>query len=194
MRRGYAVLVVPLVAGALALVWWAPWSSGPDVIARARAAFGTEPVVHVVGRNAPGVRVLVRNSGVEVWYEPSARRAHVVTRHNGTVVGDLVAVVPVGVNVDAIASPATLADFVTHYRPNLVRRSFRVGRTERIQGRRVLWLRSPTLEVALDPVSYQPVWISAPGTARLIQLVVAETVPLDPVDFQTQRQKKPRHL
>ena len=51
---------------------------------------------------------------------------------------------------------------------------------------------------AIDPVSYQPLWLrsvsSADPTGPLTQLVLAETVPFDPHDFLTRRQKKARHL
>jgi len=190
MRRGYTLLAVPLVAGALALVWWAPWSSSPDPVTRAREAFGTRPVVHVVARGAAGFS----GDEIEAWYQTSRRRLHVVVRRGSKVVVDDLAESSCCPYTMGFASPPTLEEFVTSYRSDLAEQRFRVEGAARIEGRRVLWLESPALEVAVDPVSYQAIWIRAPGMTRRTQLVTAETIPLNPADFVLLRNRKPRHL
>lgn len=193
MRRRYAVLAVPLAAGALALVWWAPWSSSPDPVARARAAFGDLPVVHVVARpsslrSASPLRPQMTVRETEIWYDASRDRMHVVEEQNGLVQSERVGRPPPGI------SP--LLAFVLHYRSELVDRTLRDSGRDVVQSRPVVWLRGSAYQVAVDPVSYQPLWVADPGgrAEALVQLVLAETKPYDPVDFLTAKQRKPRHL
>ena len=193
MRLRFAVVSVPLVAGALAVVWWAPWSSSPDPVARARTAFGDQPVVHVVMRpttlRSTPLRPLMTVQGEELWYDGSRNRIHVVAGRDGAGHTDRV-------SRPGPATTPALA-FVLHYRSDLADGKLRDAGRDVVQNRSVIWLRSSAYRVAVDPVSYQPLWVAGngpDGTAQLVQLVVAETKPFDPADFLTARQRKPRHL
>lgn len=198
MRRTYPALAVPVVAGALALAWWSPWSSGPNAITRAREAFGTEPVVHVLAATGidprgPAMRPMTSGESIEVWYDASQPRTHTVVRRGTKVVLDRVeGVLPR--HLPPVADAAPLYGFVTAYRSGLAEGSYHPAGTDRIQGRLVLWLRSPSLLVAVDPASYLPIWLRSPHSTLVTLLTVAETKPYDPADFLTAKQKKPRHL
>jgi hypothetical protein len=187
MRRRYPALAVPLVAGALAFVWWAPWQSRTaPVTTLARKAFGDGPVVHVLARKHSTPRAVAADDGIEVWYR-APRRDHIVVRRGGKVVAD---------TLHGPLEPSLLRDFVRGYRSGLAAAEFRVAGQEHIEGRRVLWVRSPGLDVAIDPVSYEPLWIRGPkdSNPELIQLVKAETMPYDSADFVLLRNRRPRHL
>ncbi len=193
MKRGYALLGLPVVAGVLALVWWAPWSSSPDPVARAREAFGSQRVVHVVTRpttlRSTPLRPLMTAQGDDVWYDRSRGRIHIVSKREGPV------------RIDRVGAPGpattpTLA-FVLHYRSDLRDGTLHDAGRDVVQNRAVIWLRSPVYRVAVDPVSYEPLWLAGATigqNAPLVQLVVAETKPFDPADFLTAKQRKPRHL
>jgi hypothetical protein len=197
MRLGYALLTVAVVATAAALAWWKPWSTSlvrPDP--PARRAFGAGRVVHVVVRmNVPaassGTRPLVDQREIEVWYDTARRRMHVVQRDGSKRERDTVT------SSNAL-SPEPLRLFVLEYRRELGEGAFQRAATGDVQGRRVLWLQSEDLGVAVDPVSYQPLWLSLglgpSGVSPFVQLAVAETKPYDPADFLTAKQQKPRHL
>ena len=204
MRRRHAALAVPLVAGALAIVWWAsPWSSTPDVISGARGAFGTQRVVHVlasvgVDPRGPAMRPINSGESIEVWYDASRGRTHVVLRRGTKVALDDVdrGLEPLDVSPAAQVPPA-LWEFVTGYRQALARHEYRAQGSGRVEGRRVLWLSAPTLDtvdVAIDPVSYQALWLRSFDSPLLIQLAVAKTQPYDRADFLTAKQRKGRHL
>jgi hypothetical protein len=203
MRRG-AVLIVPLVAGALLLVWWAPWSSAPHVITGARQAFGTGRVVHVLASlgidpHGPAMRPITSDESIEVWYDPARRRTHVVLRRGTKVALDKVEAGFQPPDVPPLANvPAPLWEFVTGYRSILARGQYHIDSSDRIQGRRVFWLSARELDeaadVAVDPVSYQPLWLRAPGEMPRILVAVAVTKPYDPADFLTAKEKKARHL
>jgi len=194
MRRGYALLAVPVVAGALAIVWWAPWSSAPDPVVQARAAFGDQPVVHVLARpttlrSASPLRALMTVQETEIWYDRARDRVHVVEERNGVVYAE-------SVGAPGPAATPTLA-FVMRYRSDLAGGRVHVVGRDVVQNRPVIWLRSSAYEVAIDPVSYRPLWVTTPAPSRgtsLVQLMTAETKPYDAADFLTAKQRKPRHL
>lgn len=206
MRPRHGVLAVALAAVALAIVWRVSSSSPPDAIAHARQAFGTAPEVHVVASvgidpNAPPMRPITSSESIEVWYEATRRRTHAVVRRGTTVTLDCGAECAEGLepaNVPPVAEvPPLLWGFVTGYRSKLAAGRYHPAGSDRIEGRRVLWLSSPTLDpvdVAVDPVSYQPLWLRSSDSTLLTQLSVAETRPYDPADFLTAKQKRSRHL
>jgi len=196
MTRGLAILSMPIVAGVLALFWWAPWSSSPDPVARARAAFGNQRVVHVVTRpttlrsDSP-LRPLMTVQGDELWYDQARGRIHFVRERHGVVDRDWVA------SVTPMPRMTPLAAFVLDYSSDLAHHTLRDAGKAVVQNRSVIWLRSSAYRVAVDPVSYQPLWLTGTsplGSTQLVQLVVAETKPYDPADFLTAKQRKPRHL
>jgi hypothetical protein len=194
MRRGYALLAVVLVAGAGALVWWAPWRSSPDAVVQALAAFGNRRVVHVVSEPAVdlgGIQVAPMAPETEAWYDRRDRRVHEIVRQSNRVVTDRVFVLKPPL-------PHTpfhpVESFVVGYVPELEQHRLRVAGSKRVQARSVLLLRSADLVVAVDPVSYQALWVNDPGMSDVARLAVAETIPFDPADFVLLRKRKPRHL
>jgi hypothetical protein len=205
MSRVYAALAVALVAGVAAIVWLATRSSTPDVISPARKVFGGGRVIHVLASldidpSGPAMRPITEDRSAEVWYDPSRRWTHVVL-HRGTKVE--LDTVDKGLEPPSVPPvtgvPPALWEFVTGYRPALAHRGFRVCSSDRVQGRRVIWLCAPAdsldpVEVAVDPVSHEPIWLRSGDSPLLTELAVAETKPYDPADFLTARQKKPRHL
>lgn len=197
MKRRYALLAVPIVAGALAILWWAPWSFSPDPVSRAREAFGNQRVVHVVTRpttlrsDSP-LRPLMTVKGDELWYDTSSGRIHLVQERKDVVARDWIAA-----SVLRGSQTTPLAAFVRDYLSDLAHHTLRDDGKAVVQNRSVIWLRSAAYRVAVDPVSYQPLWLSGTSSSEgteLLQLVVAETKPYDPADFLTAKQKKPRHL
>jgi hypothetical protein len=202
MRRGHALLIVPLVAGAVLLVWGAPWSSPPDVIARARQAFGTQPVVHVlaslgVDPSGPAMRPITAGESLEVWYDARRRRSHVVMRRGTKIALDDIERDFEPAGVPPVAEAAPVWRFVTGYRSALATGEYRVESSVRIEGRRVLWLTARTpddvVDVAVDPADYQPIWLRT-DSSLLTQLAVAETKPYDSADFLPSSKRNPRHL
>ena len=202
MKRRYAALAMPVVAGvAAAGWWWASWGSPVPVIARARQAFGTGPEVHVVATldvdpGAPAMRPITSDEGIEVWYD-ERRGTHAVLRKGTAVKVDRVeSLLPP--YIPPVPEATGLYEFITSYLPDLAARRYRSCSSSSVQGRRVIWLCEPdayeAVNVAIDPVSYQPLWLRAPDADVLTQLSVAETKPYDPADFLTAKQKKPRHL
>ena len=203
MRPGYAVLVVPVASAAVALVWWAPWSSAADPVARARQAFGNRPVVHVIARTGipPGAaptRPVVDETQLEIWLDRSRQVLHVVEQQGGRVRADFVATRSAATSAAIAELEPALGEFVALYPSDLVGGQLRAAGSGTIQGRRVLWLQSALMQVAVDPASYQALWVRriAAGNpaGQLVQIVTAETLPLGGGDFQTRRTKKPRHL
>jgi hypothetical protein len=203
MRRRYVAPALALAAGALGIIWWAPWSTSPEAIPRAREAFGTAREVHVlasvgVDPEGPAMRPLTSGESIEVWYDGVRHRTHVVVRRATKVALDVVDNGLEPPDVAPFGVPTLLWEFVTGYRPALTGGKYRVDRSAQIEGRRVLWLRAPTqppeVEVAVDPVSYQAIWLRGSDSTLLIQLAVAETKQYDPADFLTAKEKKPRHL
>ena len=185
-----------IVAVAIAVVWWAPWDSSPSAIAGARAAFGSGPIVHVialagVAATAGATRPVVNEKQWEIWSDPSRRLFHLVERQGGKTVADTLGRTPGPID------PA-LDVFVSRYGAELARRRLRPAGSGKIQDRRVLWLQSARLLVAIDPVSYQALWVrlvtAGAPSGPLVQIVRAETVPAGSGDLQTQKTKRPRHL
>ena len=197
MRRGYAPVTTAVVAAVAAIVWWAPWSTTlVHPVIPARRAFGTGRVIHVVARTnvaalASGAPTLVGRQETEIWYDTARRKAHIVRRHGTRTERDTVA--PLGA-----LSPEPLRLFVLEYRRELNQRLLLATARGSVQGRPVIWLDSKDLAVAIDRVTYQPLWLSLDlgpnGVSPLIQLAVAETKPYDPADFLTAKQRKGRHL
>lgn len=137
-------------------------------------------------RDSP-LRPLMTVKGEELWYDRSRDRVHVVSGQNGAVHD----------SVGPPRPPVTPAlEFVLHYRSDLADGNLRDSGRGVVQNRSVIWLRSSAYRVAIDPVSYQPLWVTGThfGQNTLVQLVVAQTKPYDPADFLTAKQKKPRHL
>jgi hypothetical protein len=199
MRRRVIVIVAPLAlaAAAIGLVWWSPWSSAADPVAHARAAFGNRPVVHVIARTGipPGAaptRPVVDETQWEIWLDRSRQVLHVVERRGGKLVSDVL-----GARFPQAIDPA-LNDFVSNFEADLAGGQLRAGGSGTIQGRRALWLQSSLMRVAIDPASYQALWVrriaAGEPAGQLVQIVTAETLPLAAGDFQTRRTKKPRHL
>jgi hypothetical protein len=200
---GTALLVAAAVVAA-ALVWWAPWDSEPSPVTRALEAFGNRPIVHVIARTgiAPGsspTRSVVSETQWEIWYDRSPRLLHVIGGRGGKFVVD-----SVGRGADPRVYlllrglDSAVGDFVAGFRTDLADGRLGSAGSGTIQGRPILWLRSTSLLVAIDPVSYQALWlrriVAGRPLGRLTQIVVAETLPAGSGDFQTRKTKKPRHL
>src|SRR5256885_1881660 len=139
----------------------APWNgSGAPPLARALAALGDRPVIHVIAR----VQFLRASRHpaefqIETWYDTRHRLLHTITRANGRIVGDVLVSRSVRLGRSGImpfarvATPKlepALADFTTRYREALASRDAHVVRTERNR----IWIDFPrpglTPEVAVD--------------------------------------------
>jgi hypothetical protein len=200
MRR-YAAVVVVLAAGALAIVWWGSSSAGTGVVTQARQAFGDRREVHVVASlgidpHAPAMRPILSGEGMEVWYDTLRHRTHAVLRRGTRIVLDSVEdVLPA--YVPPVEEATALYEFFSGYRPALAHGMYRASGSARIEGRQVVWLTDQagigTVDVAIDPSTYQPLWLRS-DDSPLTQLAVAETKPYDPNDFLTAKQRKARHL
>src|SRR5262249_7208062 len=145
MRRRYIAVPAASAAIAAAIAWWSPWSTPPDVIAGARQAFGTQREVHVLASlgidpNGPAMRPITSGESIEVWYDPSRTRTHVVRRRGTKVTLDEV---DDQFESPYVPSPA-LWEFVSGYRRDLAHGRFRTRSEMRVEGRRVLWLHSRT--------------------------------------------------
>ena len=155
-------------------------------------------MVHVVATpdidpHAPAMGPITSSKSVEVWYDASRQRTHTVLRRGTMVTLDSVEdILPP--NVPPVGTPAPLYEFVTGYRSALIHGMYRVQRSDRVEGRRVLWLTAPTVsdpvDVAVDPVSFRPLWLRSLDSDLLTQLSLAETEPYDPADFLTAKQRE----
>jgi hypothetical protein len=197
MKRRYAaVALIVVAAAAFAIVWRATSSSGTPVTTRARQAFGNGRVVHVVASmgidpGAPAMQPIGSNETIEVWYDTLRRRMHAVLHRGTRVVLDSVREGP-----PQVAASAPLYEFVSGYRPALDRGDYEVEGSAQVEGRHVIWLTAPrsagVADVAVDPNTYQPVWVRSGEPLTWLSLV--ETKPYDPADFVPQSRRTARHL
>jgi len=206
------------VAAAVALTLLAPWSGGAaPTLARALAALGPRPVVHVIVR-AP-LRGAPRRAGeiqTETWYDTVHRLLHTIVRRNGKVIDDYVLryftprrstrvagfvlarghrlwFAP-GVSLATLPAPE-LADFTTRYREDLKSGRARIVGRGAAAGRDVVWLefKRPiwTIRIAVDAATYKPVLLrTVVGGKRRgpdARIVVAETLPLGSGNFRAPR-------
>ena len=187
------------VAGALGVLW--PFSGGNKVVgrafaARALAAVGDGPVLHVVVRIESSGWVINLRTGrrerpyaiVEEWYEPGAGLREKVLRSN---VGD------VSGSVTARSSATgsfvdVLRGFATRYEAVLRERQAKVVRKGVLFGRDVVWIRfrpdrrvdpvtpiGTGYEVALDETTYRPLSVKSRGTsgARVLSIETRLSIP-----------------
>src|SRR5438552_140917 len=79
------IVAATAVAAGLALTLLAPWSGGgAPTLARALAALGPRPVVHVIARTQrPGAPRRVAEIQTETWYDTVHRLLHTIVRRNG---------------------------------------------------------------------------------------------------------------
>jgi hypothetical protein len=212
---------LPLAAGAavavtIALTLLAPWSGGAPTLARALAAIGPRPIVHIVVRaplqGVPGSA----ETQTETWYDTVHRLMHTIVRRNGQVVDDYVwryfsptrssriagfvaarghrLWFTPGAALTTLPTPE-LADFVTRYRNDLATGRARIVGRARIGGHDVVWLEFPrriwTIEIAVDAQTYKPALLRVLVGGKLrgpdAQIVVAETLPLGAGNFRAPR-------
>ncbi|MHB8469880.1 MAG: hypothetical protein ACYDCH_09015 [Gaiellaceae bacterium] len=96
IARSGRVLVVVVAASSIVLLL--PWESNTsDLISGAKAAIGTAPVIHVIGRSVlPGQMLTDLSSGhgrpitmtTEVWFDEGRQLERIVSRVGGTVTVD----------------------------------------------------------------------------------------------------------
>jgi hypothetical protein len=211
-------LGVPVLAAALVAIVALAWpfqSEPPTVLARALAAIGDGPVIHVVTRGEWGGTQIDLRSGevrpqhaeTEVWYDPD-RGLHYVSRLGDRVVADHVEAP--GPAADRGAEQyIALAD---RYRNALRAGRARVVAKGRVEGRPVYWIRIrgqwfPDVgdgknhllaeEVAVDRDTYAPVYTRstldgrpAPGGGSL--LLELERLAAGEGDFSADPSSDPR--
>jgi len=197
------------VAAAVAVALLAPWSGGgAPTLARALAALGKEPVIHLIARTPlTGAARHPAELQTETWYDSVHRLLHTIVRRNGSVVEDVlisrvVTIRPSGTTRTlprAHVSPPliepALADFATRYRSDLASGRARVVSRGSAGGRPVVWLAfarpARTLEVAVDHRTYKPVLLRLLVHGRRTgpdqQIVAAETLPLGSGNFRAPR-------
>lgn len=172
----FAVPAATAAVVALALAW--PFQSeSPTVLARALAAIGDGPVIHIVTRGESGGSLVDLSTGgvtplfaeSEIWYDRD-RGVHSVARFGGRVTSDRVrppGMVPAR-EVDRYVS------LVNRYRDELRSGKARVVARGRVNGRPVHWIRLEgerfpeggdghyhllAQEVAVDRDTYEPVYM-----------------------------------
>jgi hypothetical protein len=218
-RRRMPYVAATAVAAGLALTFLTPWSSGAPTLARALAALGPRPVVHVVAQtHLPGAAIRT-----ETWYDTERRLLHEKVQRNGKLVDDFVLrtftpvrspriagfvatargrrrwIAPPGAWLTGLPSPE-LMDFTTRYRADLSSGRARVVGRGRVAGHDVVWLefRRPiwTIRIAVDAATYKPVLLRTLVGRKQLQrgadtrILVAETVPRNAADFRAPRQPK----
>ena len=147
-RLPLLLLAAALAAGLFALAAIDPFDrgGGPSVLARALAAVGDGPVLHIVYREPSLYDALIdRSTGmeqanpkteIEMWYEPG-RGIHYVSRVGGAVLHDEVAS-----ETQSIEELDTLKALATDYRGALESgRAALVGEDE-LDGKHVYWIRT----------------------------------------------------
>jgi len=198
------VLAVALaLATAAALGALRPLAGGNHVVdrafaARALAALGDRPVLHVVVRlRSPGWVVDLatgrrqrRYAILEEWYRPRAGLREKVLRSNGGYVAGSVSVTPSaeGSYVDV------LRGFATQYQSVLRERHAEIVRHGTLLGRRVVWIRfrpdgrrdpvtktatGTEYEVALDERTYRPLYVRSRGSSgvRVLSIDTRAAIP-----------------
>jgi hypothetical protein len=224
-RRSHQVrafhLGVPLLAAAVVAVVALAWpfeNEPPTVLARALAAIGDGPVIHIVTRSDWGGSFVDLSTGEvtprfaesEIWYDPD-RGVHRVTRFGGRVTSDFL-VPPGGVSAREVAEYTALLD---RYRADLRSRKARVVARGSVNGRPVLWIRLrgkwlPDVsdghyhlfaqEVAVDRDTFEPLYSrftrdgrkGPMGTGHLF--LKLETLPAGEGDFDVDQSVSPRHM
>ena len=216
-RRRLPFVVAGAVAASLVLTFVEPWSGGTPALARALAALGPRPVVHVIART-PTPRGEVQT---ETWYDTTHHLLHTNVRRNGKVVDDFVLryftpvrssrisgfvatakgrrrfVGPPRVFLAGLPSPE-LVDFATRYRDDLRSGRARIAGRGTIGGRMVVWLefRRPiwTIRIAVDATTYTPLLLRTLVAGKRrgpdTRILVAETLPKRAGDFRAPRQPK----
>jgi hypothetical protein len=172
-------LGLPLLAagviGVAALAW--PFENEPPtVLARALAAIGDGPVIHIVSRGDHGSDLVNLTSGEvapllaesEVWYDPK-RGVHRISRLGGRVTSD--SLTPPG--MVSAREAEHYVSLVNRYRSQLRSGKARVVARGEVNGRAVLWIRLNgqwradgddahyhlwAEEVAVDRTTYEPVY------------------------------------
>jgi hypothetical protein len=214
-RRHLPSVAAAAAAAGLTLTFLAPWSGGgAPTLARALAALGPRPVVHVIARTQ------TRRAEIETetWYDTVHRLLHTKVRRNGKLVDDFVLryftpvrssrisgfvvtargrrrwIGPPGAVVTGLPSPE-LTDFTTRYRDDLMSGRARIVDHGTIAGRDVVWLefRRPiwTIHVAVDATTYKPVVLRTIVAGKRrgpdTKILVAETLPRRASDFRAPR-------
>jgi hypothetical protein len=189
-RRRLLALALPFAAALSLGAFW-PFGGGNEVVgrafaARALAAVGDGPVLHVVARlESPGWVVDLATGRrekpyaiVEEWYEPGSGLREKVLRSNaGYVSGSITAhSSAAGSFVDV------LRGFAKRYEAVLRERRAEVSGHGTVFGRRVVWIRfrpAGAYEVALDERTYRPLYVRSRGTSG-VQVVSIDTRPSVP--------------
>lgn len=210
-RRARVLRVAVVAAAATALVGAAlvsPFedSQPPGVLARALAAIGDGPVIHLITNGSYGGTLVDMSSGEvtpvdaqsEVWYDPD-RGAHYISRF-GDRVRSSVVVPPDRVGARQADRLVALAN---RYRDELKSGKARVVGRGSVGERSVLWIRLQgerypdaadgrehlrAEEIAVDRDTYEPIYMrwtldgrETPNTGKLI--VKLETLPAGEGDF-----------
>lgn len=173
---GLGVPVLAAVLVAIAALAWPFGSEPPTVLARALAAIGDGPVIHIVSRGSHGSDLVDLTTGEvtplfaesEVWYDPK-RGVRRVSRLGGRVTSD--SLTPPG--MVSAREAAHYVSLVNRYRSQLRAGRARVVARGEVNGRPVLWIRLNGQwradgddghyhlwadEVAVDRATYEPVY------------------------------------
>jgi hypothetical protein len=218
LRRPLAALAAAAVAATIALA--APWGDrGPDVVARARAALGSGPIIHAVVEYSGNDAIVNLQSGeatprvhtVEYWFDAERHALHTRSLTDGVQLSEDV-VTPQRADsdlgpyeIDPRSEPQlepALAGFVSRYRKSLNDGTASpVGTATAADGRKVklLWFdvsRTGRQVVAVDAETYRP--LSFQSTYRggrrgpEWHVVTIESLPRDPRFFAPPKRSAPR--
>jgi hypothetical protein len=182
----------------------------PAFVRRAVAALGVGPIMHVVIEQPTGMTNVNLRTGrsaasvvrEELWTDRTGHRIHLVMSEDGRVVGDLLLPRDAARNTSTSQFPPdpapALASFWTGYRAALKSGSAELDGRGTLRGRPVYWLRfkpahpsgpvshPPTLRIALDAHSYEPVLVRTTFNGRHFdeRILAAKAIRYDPADFR----------
>jgi hypothetical protein len=207
MKRCIVVLG-PVMVVALAACGSSSPQASPTVVRRAIAALGVLPIMHVVTEQPTGavdvdLKTRRRTASVfrdELWTDRHGHRIHLVVSEGGRTVGDLL--LPQDAAKSKRAFPPdpgrALASFWTGYRAALKSGRAELDRRGAVRGHPVYWLRfesalpstsvphPPTLEIAVDARSYEPVLSRTTFDGRRYdaRILVTKAIPYRSADFR----------
>jgi hypothetical protein len=188
------------VAAALLVLFWPGGGGSSSILDRARAAIGTERVLHVVVEAPVGATYVNLETGrttaptyvTESWIDEQSKHVHLVVRVNRSIVGEIL--LPQDKDTGATVTPGgpVWAAFWDGFRKALASGSAKIDGSGSIYGHRVYWVTFPgapdstRTEFGIDHATYELVaYREHVSTTRTVDahVLTLRTVPFDPREF-----------